>query len=1156
MADFAPTPSQKAAIEKEGCSILVSAAAGSGKTRVLTERMLRMLEEGADLDSFLIITFTKAAAAELRGRISDEIAARLALDPTNAHLRKQSAMYTNARIGTIDSYCQSFLHEHCHAARLSPDFTVIEEDRAKAMRERIIERVLDESYERGGDDFLILCDTVGAGTDDGALARTVLSLHSKIQSHSDPMGWLHSQLDTLTADYADAGDTPWGRDILNNARAAADYWAHVMDEMSRLASQYDDLHAKYTDDCADIAEQLRNFSRACSDGWDAAYSALFKVKRGSSKSIKSDPALDKRIGAMRKKCKACIEGYYTIIYTWSDKALADLKGSVPAARALIELTERFDSAYKAEKRRRSEVDFADLEHMTVQLLYDADGRPSEIARETGAHFKEIMVDEYQDVNRVQDDIFRALSDDGKNLFMVGDVKQSIYRFRLADPTIFIEKYDNYAPYGSESGSEGVKIMLRENFRSSREVIDGVNSVFGTIMSRAVGEVSYDEDAALKCGRGSESGKIPELTLISTQKTNDDDLRGRADIEAAAVAEKIRSLMASGVEVEGRPLEYDDIAILMRSANSVGEIYRRELILRGIPVASGDGGSFFRAPETAAIMSLLAIIDDPRQDVALIAVLSSAVFDFTADELSEIRLAAKDEDFFTALVKSAEKSEKCADFLETLASLRERAKECTAEELLRHIYDALDIPALCSAQSDPARRLSNLRMMLSLAHKFSSGGFRGLHRFITWLQRLDDAGGASEDESGGVRIMTVHKSKGLEFPVVFLCDTARGFNMQDSRENVIIHPELGIGIRVYDTERKLKYPGISFKAIGERIRSEQRSEEMRLLYVALTRARDRLYITAGIGNLETKLSALRPLAESPMPPAVLSTANSLADWLIYAAVADDGETINMDIADDEDTEEPIAPPEVEEAKADDDIIALLKQNLAFKYPYAAAPTMPSKITATGIERLAQQDEEAESAAPAPELEFRKPNLGEKQKLTPARRGTATHLLLQHLDIKNARTEADIDACIDKLLANGMMTPQQAAGVDRKSVLRFLSSPVAERMRSADDIKREFKFSVLCPAELIFPDGGDDSILLQGVIDCLITEGDEISIIDYKTDRVFGDAIAERAEKYSMQLASYAYAAGRITGKKVKECVLCFLASGKTVTVPTPEFGERA
>lgn len=1143
MTGFNPTPSQRDAINETGRALLVSAAAGSGKTRVLTERLLKQIESGRDIDEFLVITFTKAAAAELRSRILDEISERLAEDPLNARLRRQSALCSRAHIGTIDSWCQSFLREHCHAARVSPDFRVIEEDRAAAIRARVLERVLDKRYESPDSDFLALADTIGAGRDDKHLSDTVLSIHAATRSHARPDMWLRGQLAALERDYADAGETPWGAELLLTVRASAAFWADRLEKLLTEARRNEKIYEKYSPSIAEAAASLRDFARACSLDWDRALSLLPISFPTLGRLMKSpDPELSEHIKQVWKLCRASADKYPKLLSAGSEKLLGDIKGSLPIMRALIALTLDFDAAYTREKRRRAELDFADLEHLTAQLLTNPDGSPTELAGETGARFCEIMVDEYQDVNRVQDDIFRALSGNGERLFCVGDVKQSIYRFRLADPLIFTEKYDSYAFLADAAGEEPAKITLSENFRSGSGIIDCCNAVFGTLMSRALGDINYDENAALRCGSGKDSPR-PELLLLDA-KGDEDDLRDKSEREAAAVAGKILEMTAAGVCVDGRPLRFGDICILMRSANSVGEVYRRELTVRGIPVAAGAGGNFFRSTEIASLRSLLAVIDNPRQDVALIATLRSPAFGFSADELTEIRVADRDGDFYSALVKAAEGNEKCADFLKTLSELRLRAADSELGELLRHICDGLDIEALCSAMSDPALRCANLRLMLELARRFEANGFHGVHGFCNWLERLSERGDELGAPSGGdaVRIMTIHKSKGLEFPVVFLCDTGRRFNNADRRKTVLVHPRLGLGAKIYDTEHSLEYPGLIRSAISRASRREQLSEELRLLYVALTRAKDRLIVTGAVSDPENRLEKLRLVCAGGVSAEMLLERSNFAEWLVCAQCV--SAPFDMSVLSEQAQERETAEP-LPAAEPDEELVRRLEENAAYVYPHEAASRLPSKITATELKRLELPDEEAVSLAPAETFDFRVPKLESVRRLRPAERGTATHLLLQFVDYGKTGSLSELEEEKRRLTDAGFLSEQQAQAVELESVLRLFASPLGRRILGADDLRREFKFSLMCPAEEIFGEGEGERVLLQGVIDCVIEERGGLTVIDYKTDRVFGQALKERAAGYEKQLRAYAYAAERITGKPVRSCVLYFLRAGEAV-----------
>ena len=465
-----------------------------------------------------------------------------------------------------------------------------------------------------------------------------------------------------------------------------------------------------------------------------------------------------------------------------------------------------------------------------------------------------------------------------------------------------------------------------------------------------------------------------------------------------------------------------------------------------------------------------------------------------------------------------------------------------------VYDELDLMALCAAMQDAPQRCANMRMMLTLAKRFSAGGFRGLHRFCRWLRQLAERGGDMGAASSGdaVKIMTIHKSKGLEFPVVFVCDTSRRFNDADLKQTVLVHPELGLGAKIYDTARRLEYPGLVRSAIKQRLRREQLSEEMRLLYVALTRARERLIVTAAIKHPEEKMQKMMLQCTRPMSPEILLNASSMAEWMIYAQLSTEDEKFRLSFLSTEAQEAGQDTAAVADITcADPELVAVLEKNAAFSYPHAAASALPSKVTATELKRLEAPDEEAQSIVPMQHAHFRAPRLGGGDKLSPTARGTATHMLLQYIDYEKTGTEQEIREELARLTAARFLSPRQAEAVDTGSILRLFSSPLGKRIMSADARKREFKFSLLCPAEKFFPGGEGESVLMQGVIDCMIEEAGELTIIDYKTDRVRGEETAERAQTYSKQLEAYAYAAQRMTGKPVRECVLYFLYSGETV-----------
>ena len=1163
MAEFKPTPSQKLAIEDRGGELLVSAAAGSGKTRVLTERLMRWITEGdapRSIDNFLIITFSTAAAAELRSRISEELSARAAADPGSKRLRRESALVRRAQIGTIHSFCSALLREYAGRAGIAPDFAIADEDRARELRRLSLETVLEAAYAEAEPGFIQLADTVGAGTDDRRLESLVLELHGKLQSHARPGDWAARQSELFETGAEDAADTPWGRELLESAADELLWWAGEFDELVRSLAGFEKMGKAYVPSFSETASSLRGAAKRAAEGWDALREALPIAfpRLGSLRGGGEDPELAERAKARREACKKAakrIEKGFTLP---SEQLLRDMRATAPAMRALLKLVGDFDAEYTRRKRRRSLLDFADLEHLAARLLTEPDGSPTETAREVSRRYAEVMVDEYQDVSLVQDMIIRAVSDSGRRLFMVGDVKQSIYRFRLADPTIFLKKYESYADAPQPEGVPR-RVFLRESFRSRGEVVDAVNAVFGCLMSKGLGEMEYDERARLRAGLEYPGVvPVPELVAVPLPGADEDEERpDKIEVEAAYAARMMRRLVETGAKIsEGsalRPLGYGDIAVLLRSVNVSGPVWRRVLAREGVPVEAGQSGGFFEAPEVAVILSLLAVIDNPRQDVALISVLRSELFGFTNDELTEIRLMSGEGDFYAALSARAEVSEKARAFLDTLDRLRDFARDSELATLIWEIYESLGCMALCSAMRDGEGRRARLLRLFELARSFETTGWRGLRRFLDWLRSMRERGEEpafpDEDGGGAVRIMSIHRSKGLEFPVVFIGDTARQFNRSDLRGSVLVHPELGLGPKFTDAARGIEYPTLARRAVANRLERELLSEELRLLYVAMTRARERLFITCAMADPQKTMDKLAPAAQEHIPAQALLPMRSMAEWLICAALGTGGRALTLSIGGDEEgvprRVTPAAQPEPErtgEEASPVDFDALL----AWRYPHSGAETLPSKLTATELKSLAEPDAESAELLPRAARTFRRPDIAlAARRLTAAERGTATHLALRYLELGALTTPEAAREAVDRLAAAGKLSARAAAAVDAAGLCRFALSPLGRRIAAAPRVLREFPFALLCPAERFFPGAQGEELLLQGVVDCCLIEPDGAVIVDYKTDRIAPEAAPERAKRYAAQLETYAWAVSRITGLAVKAKIVYFLQPGEAV-----------
>ena len=1161
MPEFTPTPGQALAIGDRGGELLVSAAAGSGKTRVLIERLMRhVLDEGADVDSFLIITFTRAAAEQLRGKIAEELSSREAVSRDGARLRRQRALLRQAQICTIDSFCVSLLRENAALLGLEPGFGVCDEQRAAELKALALETVLERAYERAEPDFIALADSVGAGRDDARLEQLLLTLHGKLQAHSRPERWADAQKRDFDDLPADAAGTVWGAELIASAKAQLGYWAGVMRGLLEEACAAEAAKKAYGASLAETAERIEAAYKAADEGWDALRAA-FPIEFPRLGALRGETELREYVKARRTACQAAMKKLARGFAAPSAELLRDVRATAPAMRALLDLCLEFDEEFIRRKRRSSLLDFSDAEHLAARLLTGEDGAPTDFARGLAQRYAEVMVDEYQDVSRVQEEIIRAVSMDGRRLFMVGDVKQSIYRFRLAEPGIFLEKYERFADAPAPEG-EPRRVFLRESFRSRPEIVAAVNSVFSCLMSRGLGELEYDERARLVAALPyTGSVPLPELEVFASAADGEEDAPDKYALEARRAALRMRELVEGGTMLTSpggeRPLEYGDIAVLLRSANVTGPVWRRELAAAGVPVESGQAGGFFSSPEVEVTLSLLKLIDNPRQDVLLVGALRSALFGFTPDELTAIRLASPEGGLWEALKVRAEEDEKCRDFAETLAYLRDYARESPLTALLAELYRRLDCYAVCAALTDGEERRARLARLFELAGEFEAGAWKGLRRFNEWIDRMREAGREpampAAESAGRVRIMSIHQSKGLEFPVVFLGDLARQFNEADLRPAVLVHPELGLGPKVTDAARGIEYPTLARTAVANRLRREQLGEELRLLYVAMTRARERLIMTCAVKDPEKYAGKLAAAAESPMPAEPLLNMRCFSDWLVTAALADRGRTFTLRLDPAcgageagsapaaEAAEERGASPSAVSAEA-------LAARWAWRYPHPRAVELPSKVTATELKSLPEADPESEPLLAAEARPFRMPMLeGAARGLTAAERGTATHLALRYIDLASIHSVQDAEDAVAALVLTGRLSEAEAAAVEPAGVYALASSELGRRMAESPKVYREFSFSLLRPAGEVFPGAGEDELLLQGVVDCCFVEDGGLVVVDYKTDRVSASGAAARAERYRGQLECYAWAMERITGLKVRERLVYFLRPGLAVGV---------
>ncbi len=1178
---FLLTDEQKRAVENRGGALLVSAAAGSGKTRVLVERLMdRVSRHGADIDRFLVITYTKAAAAELRGRIARELNERLAENPADGHLRKQTTLLYRAQISTIHAFCAGLLRENAAALDMDPDFRLCDEGEAAVLMSQALDRLMERRYEQldPNSDFAHLVDTMSAGRDDSRLVQIVLDVFRRIQSHPDPDQWLTDQEKVWKLEgIDDVARTAWGAALMEQLRGQAAYSLDRLELALGLCGADPVLAANYAPSLEQSAQEVRALCRAQS--WDQVCEALpvTFAPVGRKRGVE-DVQTAERVKGLRTRAKAQLDKLAGWFEEDSAQLLHDLRKASPAVMGLLALVRDFDEEYRQEKRRRNVVDFSDLEHLAVRLLYDPrTGMQTDLARSCSLRFDEVMVDEFQDTNQVQNAIFRAVSDGERDLFTVGDVKQSIYRFRLADPTIFLQRYQTFKLWDEAGEGEPRKLMLSRNFRSRPQVLEGVNDLFRDLMSRQFGEMDYTDDQALVPGADfpEEGDWRVELDVVDTG-AEDDDPEEREDknlLEARNAARRIRQLLDEGMPVGGRPLRADDVMILLRSPGPVLHHYIRALNEQNIPWSADTGEDFFSFTEVNVALSLLRIVDNPRQDVALISALRSPVYDFSADRLAQLRAQAKG-DFFTAVTEAAQRGEEdCAAFLEELDELRFGAGDRTCSQMVWHIYEQTNLLGLFSAMPEGDSRRSHLLTVYQLARQQEGAGCHTLFDFLLRLDRLRDSGqpissgGAARE--GGVRVLSIHRSKGLEAPVVLVCGLARRFNRVDMYQPVLFHSELGIGPKYLDRERRIELNTVARRAVAQTLDSEMLAEELRLLYVAMTRAKEKLILSVAMPRLGQALAGLKEDLGIPPAPQALAGCSSMAQWVLLSVMsrrsgqelrelagasepAQTDYTYGWDVrvVDATAPVQRIRGNKTGEKERTGPDPELLRERFAWQYEHAEAADIPSKITATQLKGRTLDQEAAQDTQPPQEKKaaplYRPDFAAEKLGLTPAQRGAALHLVMQYLDFAKGGSEEEIAAEIRRLVDGEFITPLEGEAADPKRLAAFFRSELGVQMARMQ-LHREFKFSVLVDAQDYYPQISGEKLLLQGVVDCWFETDDGITVVDFKSDRVSEQTVMQRAADYAPQLEAYARALSAMTGKPVTRRVLWFFALDRVVEV---------
>ena len=1151
------TSKQLQAMTQKGNNILVAAAAGSGKTAVLVERIInKITNEKIDIDKLLVVTFTNAAATEMRERVLDAIYKKLEEEPDNLNLRKQIILLNKSNISTIHAFCLEVIKNNFYRIDVSPNFRLASTPEIELLRMETLEQTFDELYESKDAEFINLINTYCSYRDDDDLKEIILKIYKYIQSMPFPEEWLNEHVEKFnmkecTEDFA---KTEWGKILIENAKEVIQEGIKALKQQA-VKLQQDEMLIKWNiiiNEDIDNLEKLLNINT-----WDELYNQIADIKFrtwAQDKKIESD--IKDEAKEIRDKVKSQINDLKNKIFLYnSHQATKDIYEMYRILVNIERVIHKFSQNYQQIKKEKNIIDFNDIEHFALKILIEKDefGNyvPTEIAEKYQEKFIEIAIDEYQDSNEIQEYILNTISR-GNNIFMVGDVKQSIYKFRQSRPELFIEKYNTYKEN---------KIQLYSNFRSRDNILNLTNIIFENIMSKNFGNIEYDESEYLNLGLEYPEDKtkkllngIPELNIIDLNSIEEDEEEElnieNTVLEAKFVANKIQELINSNYyvfdkKVGYRKLQLKDIVILLRKTINIASIYEKEILGLGYPVFSDIGTNYFESMEIQIIINLLKIIDNPDNDIALVSILRSPIWEFTDNELLEIKMLKRNESFYKSLVankesKNIELRKKVTNFLEDIEDFSEKQEYLKLDELIWYIYEKTGFYTYVSLMKNGNIKVANLKMLFEKAKDYEQGSFKGLYNFIKFIDKVTKTGsdmgapkliGENEDV---IRIMSIHKSKGLEFPVVFLSGTGNQFNIMDLNEKILLHPKIGIGPKYINYERKIQYNTLAKEAIKIQTKKEVLEEEMRLLYVALTRSREKLIITGINKNLEKSSKSKKEtinanLSKGKIDISNLKKAKSYLDWIELVNLFDDRmkNLINVniyspkDIVKKEETKEEKKQINIEERPINPEINKIL----TWEYSRKELTTIQGK---SSVSEITKQKGEEKIVC-----ELKKPKfMEEKLQLSKAEIGTAVHLVLQKLDFKANYDKEKIEKLLQDLVLRKIMTENQMKAISREKILNFIKSDLFQEIQKAKQVFKEQPFYITIPVKQIYEKDIEENILVQGIIDLYcINEKDEIILVDYKTDYVPNKDEQYLIEKYEGQLELYKKAIERAVQQKV-------------------------
>ncbi len=1202
------TEEQQKVIQLKNRNILVSAAAGSGKTAVLVERIIKILtdrENPVDVDRLLIVTFTEAAASEMKERIRDAIERQLMSEPDNEHLKQQETLIHNARITTIHSFCLSVIREHFHTIDLDPGFRIGEEGELKLLRHDVLKEVLEEYYAKGDASFLDFIESYAGGRDDKKVEELVLKLYEFSRSYPSSAKWLTDCIESYQiSDSRGLAESSYFKAVKENVERWICSALELADMGLEIAGEPDGPYM-YGDALAADKRILENLHSVDSyQGFCEAFRGVKWTRLATNRDQSVSMEKTDQVKALREEIKGIVKELGAQYFSQpEEEVLKDIAVCRPMMEVLVNLTMSFTRNFEEKKKSRNMIDFDDMEQYALKILNDDTPEglvPSRAAKEYQEQFLEVMIDEYQDSNLIQEAILTSVSrvSAGQyNIFMVGDVKQSIYRFRLSRPELFMEKFDTY----DLEDSEKQRIDLYKNFRSRKEVLDSVNFLFRQIMVRELGGITYDNKAALYPGADYEEapGNETQILIVEEEGARESGLTVR-ELEARAIAGCIKNLMKNQQVKDKktgalRPVKYSDIVILTRSIKGWSDVFLNVLLNEGIPVFAGTKEGYFETREIGILLDYLRVLNNRQQDIPLAAVLASYFGGLDEEELALIRSARPGEPFHQAAILYAKegrpkKEESGTNETDKEKAARLKLEQCfltlskfdkmvpymSIHELLWHILEETGYGDYVAAMPGGEQRRANVNMLVEKAIAFESTSYKGLFNFIRYIEQLRkydvDYGEAAlnDENSDTVRIMSIHKSKGLEFPVVIAAGMGKRFNQQDARGSVLIHSSLGVGLDAVDLEMRTKSPSFPKQVIQKEEVLESLGEELRVLYVALTRAREKLIITGTLKNAEEKLQSydiVKRQKKQELSFGRLTRVSSYWDWILPALARRDNEPglpVNVKVAGIGDIYEEELLEEVSgiftkkalecwdvDKVYDEQMKQSLEKQFTYRYPYENLENTKLKFTVSELKKREYMGEESgEILYEEPEVIPLIPNfLKEQEETAGAARGSAYHRVLELLDFTRDYSEESLKITIEDMVQSGRIGENAAGTVKPYDILRFMESESGQRMKKAAGkalLWKEQPFVLGVGMQEIYPGTeGDETILIQGIIDVFFEEDGSLIVLDYKTDKV--TSAEQLKEKYHAQLEYYARALERLMGKKVAGKIIYSFTLGEEIEV---------